>query len=186
MSKQRKETLIDELLVFMNDEIESTGHTIGTVRFDFSEQGEDTIKFAGDAGLEYDELMLILNTCKSRKYIIQKIIGAGQYGQLELSEEGQGRAISVEAAKIAPPRKESSEFHIGELNASGSIQIGNNNTQNIENFFTTIVERIDQSDATDEEKKEAKNRLKSFLEHPLTNTALGLTPSVIKGLFGVE
>jgi hypothetical protein len=47
-----------------------------------------------------------------------------------------------------------------------------------------MIEKIDQVDASDAEKQEAKSRLRAFVEHPLTNTALGLSPAIIKSLFG--
>ncbi|PNU19848.1 hypothetical protein C2E25_10475 [Geothermobacter hydrogeniphilus] len=185
MDKQQKEALMDELLVFMNEEIESSGNIINVVRFDFNDQGEDAINYMNKAGLSYEQLLPVLNTCFSRKYITQKVIGAGKYGAAQLTEEGQGRAISVEAAKHALPKQQGSNgVVIGELHAYAPAQIGNNNTQNIENVFTTIIEKIDQADASDAEKQEAKSRLRAFLEHPLTNTALGLSPAVIQALGG--
>nr|WP_320116177.1 hypothetical protein [uncultured Desulfuromonas sp.] len=186
MDKQQKEALMDELLVFMNEEIEASGNTINQVRFNFNNQEEDAISFMEKSELSYEHLTIILNTCYSRKYITQKVFGAGKYGVIELTEEGQGRAISVESAKHAPKLQEGTAgFTIGELHAYGPAQFGNNNTQNIENVFTTIIEQIDQADASDVEKQEVKGRLKAFLEHPLTNTALGLSPAVIQALGGV-
>ena len=185
MDKQQKEALMDEVLVFMNEEIEDFGNTINLVRFDFNDQGEDAINFINKAGLSYEQLIPVLNTCFSRKYITQKVMGAGKYGMVELTEEGQGRAISVEAAKYTLPRQENATgVTIGEVHAYAPAQFGNNNTQNIENVFTTIIEKIDQADVSDSEKQEANSRLKAFLEHPVTNTALGLSPAVIQSLFG--
>lgn len=178
---------MDELLVFMNEEIEDSGKTINIVRFDLNDQGEDAINFTSKAGLSYEKLLPVLNTCYSRKYITQKVIGAGKFGMVQLTEEGQGRAISVEAAKHAPPKHHGfTGFTIGEVHTHAPAQFGNNNTQNIENIFTTIIEKIDQANATETDKQEAKSRLMAFLEHPLTNTALGLSPAVIQALFGVK
>ena len=185
MDRQKKEDLMDELLVFMNEEIENIGNTIDMVRFDFNDQGEDAINFMNKAELSYEQLLPVLNTCFSRKYITQKVMGAGKYGMVQLTEEGQGRAISVEAEKhILPKQENASSVTIGELHAHGPTQVGNNNTQNIENVFTAIIEKIDQADASDAEKQEVKGRLKAFLEHPLTNTALGLSPAIIQTLGG--
>jgi hypothetical protein len=101
MDRKQKENLMNDLLLFMNEEVEGSGNTINVVRFDFNDQGEDAINFANKTGLRYDQLLPVLNTCFSRKYITQKLIGAGKYGMAQLTEEGQGRAISVEAAKHA-------------------------------------------------------------------------------------
>ena len=56
---------------------------------------------------------------------------------------------------------------------NASVQVGNNNVQNISNVFKFIIEQIDKSDATSEEKRSAKEHLKKFIEHPLVNTILG-------------
>ncbi|MFQ5882103.1 MAG: hypothetical protein ACE5I9_06485 [Candidatus Methylomirabilales bacterium] len=46
------------------------------------------------------------------------------------------------------------------------------NTQII-NVLKHIIESIDNSGASDEQKQEAKSKLKEFIEHPLVNTVLG-------------
>ncbi|CAI1513414.1 Uncharacterised protein [Serratia quinivorans] len=63
----------------------------------------------------------------------------------------------------------------------GQIQIGNENKQEIFNNFQTLIKAIDESPATNEEKEEAKSRLKKFLEHPLVTTIAG---SAIGSLLG--
>jgi len=61
------------------------------------------------------------------------------------------------------------------INILGSqgIQIGDNNTQTIVDSFKDIIARIDNGPGTSEEKKEAKSKLKAFLEHPLTSAIVG-------------
>ena len=184
-NKQQKDALIDQLLIFMNEEIEESGQLINCLHFNFNEDGEDAISFMDKAKIPFEQLALVLNTCKSRKYIAQKVMGAGKYNRIELTEEGQGRAISVEAAKHSPKVQENtSTFTINTLNTHAPTQLGNHNTQNIENIFTEIIEKIDNAEATDAEKQEAKGRLMAFLEHPITNTAIGLSPAVIPAIFG--
>lgn len=63
----------------------------------------------------------------------------------------------------------------------GQIQIGNENKQEIYNNFQTLIRAIEESSATNEEKEEAKSRLKKFLEHPLVTTIAG---SAIGSLLG--
>ncbi len=179
MDKQQREALIDELLVFMNDEIENHGCVINGVYFRFQEDGEDAIAFTKQTGQSYEKLAAATNVCISRQY------AKGQIESLRLTEEGQGRAISADAAKHAPPSQPNSgDIHIGTLNANGTTQVGNHNTQQIENVFTSIVEQIDETDAPDVDKQEAKTRLSSFLEHPLAGTIVGMTPMAIKALCG--
>lgn len=64
---------------------------------------------------------------------------------------------------------------INTLNASGSIQIGDHNTQHIAMTIQSLVQQIEASDFSDEDKKEAKSRLAKFLEHPLLCSLLGST-----------
>lgn len=61
------------------------------------------------------------------------------------------------------------------INISGhsSVQIGNHNSQNIINAFDSLVQEIESADASNEEKQEAKSRLKDFLGHPLVVAVLG-------------
>lgn len=69
------------------------------------------------------------------------------------------------------------------INISGtsSVQIGDNNTQNIINAVDNLIKEIESADASEEEKQEAKSRLKSFLEHPLVGTLLGAAASSLMG-----
>jgi hypothetical protein len=70
------------------------------------------------------------------------------------------------------------------ISHSQGFQVGDNNTQNIVDSFKQILERIEQSDGTPEEKKEAKSRLSAFLEHPLTSAILGPAVGGLTGLLG--
>lgn len=179
MDKLKKDALMDELLCFMNEEIERSGSMISNIRFDFSDHGEDSISFMNASEVSYQELESVLNSCLSRNYLKYSFLDHKK-NALNLTDTGQGRAISVEVAKYAPPKQEYTGINIGEFHTSGPTQIGNYNTQNIEILFSTIIEKINQSEAPDDEKKDVKSRLKAFLEHPLTNTSLGLAPSAIQ------
>jgi hypothetical protein len=56
---------------------------------------------------------------------------------------------------------------------SQGVQIGDSNVQSISNAFDQVISQIENLKVSDEEKKEAKSKLKSFLEHPLTISVLG-------------
>jgi hypothetical protein len=56
---------------------------------------------------------------------------------------------------------------------SQGVQIGNSNVQSVTNAFDQIISQIENLMVSDEEKKEAKSKLRSFLEHPLTISILG-------------
>jgi len=61
------------------------------------------------------------------------------------------------------------------INITGSqgVPIGDYNTQNVRTVLEAMVSQIDQADAPDKDKTEAKSRLKAFLTHPLVTGILG-------------
>ena len=79
-----------------------------------------------------------------------------------------------------PDHKPAVTNHFTFTNSQG-IQVGNDNTINMQNFFSEIIEQIEKSSGSPEEKKEAKSRLRAFLEHPLTAAVFG---GVVSGLAG--
>ena len=58
------------------------------------------------------------------------------------------------------------------MNSQG-IQIGDHNIQNIVGSLEKLAQAIDSSDATPQEKADAKGKLKAFLMHPATMAVLG-------------
>jgi hypothetical protein len=121
----------------------------------------------------------VLNTCITRGYLKRTTLAA-DYNRIIMTDLGQGRAISV--CNASTKQSSPASISIGTLNANAPTQIGNQNTQHIEMVFKDLISRIESSDASEEEKKEAKNRLKSFLEHPLVNTVIGSASSILGGL----
>lgn len=75
-------------------------------------------------------------------------------------------------------------MQIATLNIHGPAQVGNSNTQNIHTVFNQLVQQIEASSATDEEKQEAKSRLAKFLEHPLVGSIVGGLAGSLPGLMG--
>lgn len=73
-------------------------------------------------------------------------------------------------------------MQIATLNVHGPAQVGNGNVQNIHNVFNQLLQKIDESSATEDEKKEAKSRLSKFLEHPLVTTMVGGIAGSLPGL----
>jgi hypothetical protein len=63
--------------------------------------------------------------------------------------------------------------------ASHGIQIGKHNVRNIIRALEKLTNAIESSDATIEEKTDAKAKLKAFLIHPLTANLLGTAASKI-------
>jgi len=188
MNKEQREQMIDKLLIHLNDEVEKTGDPIGCVRFDFQE-ATDKWDEESIALLQTDAegLQQILNVCLSRGYLKRSYMTRRCEG-IELTEEGQGRAISVDAASRNP--KPVAEMHgsinIGTMNANGATQIGHGNVQNIENVIQTWLALIDAADAPEEQKKEAKGLLAKFVEHPLVNTCLGIAGGFAAQMMGAK
>ena len=59
------------------------------------------------------------------------------------------------------------------INNAGSVQVGDNNTQNIVNAFQALEDQIELSESTSEEKEEAKSLLLKLAKHPLVASILG-------------
>jgi hypothetical protein len=59
------------------------------------------------------------------------------------------------------------------IHNSQGIQIGDYNVQHVQSVIESLITAIDDADATEDEKKEAKNRLQAFLSHPLVTATLG-------------
>ena len=176
MNKEQREQMIDKLLVHLNDQVEEMGGPIGCVRFDF-QSAEDQWDKESLALLNTDVegLQRTLNACLSRGYLKHSYMTQLCVG-IVLTEEGQGRAISVDAAKRNPQPAlvASSPIHIGTVNSNGATQIGHGNVQNAENVIQAWLKQIDAVEAPQEQKDEAKGLLRKFIEHPLVNTCLGI------------
>lgn len=183
MDKQEREKYIDKLLIFMNAEAEEKGVPIKCLYYLFSEDDEDTKSFMNENDIDYNTFTKIVNVCIAREYVVGRI---GQ--RISLSEEGQSRAVSayLEESGLADEYAKNGTINIGTLHSTGTgMQIGHNNTQNIENLVHDFVKMIDESDATGEEKNEAKGMLKSLIGHPIFNTAIGAGASkAIEALCG--
>lgn len=181
MELSRKEELTDALLLYMKNTLESAGRTIKNYMFYFSlseteqywgdkpdkiiPEGQHLQDFKQNVDITDDEFEVVINSCFAQEYIERRTIGGG-YSHLSLTRNGFARANSVEKAKhyVKP---NNSEFNItGTINAT-NVQIGNNNTQNIENVINNLIDEINKIDATPEQKAEAKNLLAKFLEHPI-------------------
>ena len=69
-------------------------------------------------------------------------------------------------------------FHINNSN----VQVGDGNVQNIVNSFEQLVQEIDNSSSTPDQKEEAKGLLKSLITNPTVAAVLG---GAVSGLLGI-
>ena len=180
MDIENTEKIINELLIFMNDEVEAKGYGVHLVRFNFAEGKEHAATFCESKSYSLEDVHRTLRICTSRGYVEQKVMGAPEFGYLNLTKAGQGRGLS---SKLGGERTNAPApgTQIGTLNVHGPTQVGNGNTQNFEDFFNHIIKQIDNATASDEDKAELKNLLQRFLEHPLTTSIAG---GVAGGLAG--
>ncbi|MBM2980953.1 hypothetical protein [Escherichia coli] len=155
MDAEKIQSDIDALLTYMNDDMENLGETIKTVTFGFETGQNDRI--AIDELLHWREeyLFKIINICHSRSLLRKDF---GDFEHVSLTEEGQSRAISIKHGKNRSYELGAS-MQIATLNVHGPAQVGNGNTQNIHNVFNQLLQQIEKSSASDEEKQEAKKRL---------------------------
>lgn len=178
MDAEKTQSDIDLLLSFMNDDMENIGGTTKSTFFSFIAGNGD--RTAVDEKLNWSEeyLFKIINICHSRS-LLKKTYG--DFSHISLTEEGQSRAISVKHGKNRSYEL-GAGMQISTLNVHGPAQVGNGNVQNIHNVFNQLLQKIDDSAATDEEKQEAKSRLSKFLEHPLVGSIVGGLAGSLSGL----
>lgn len=164
------------LLKSMQDNIDSHGMPADCVDFDFSppqiaididqksfEGGEDFLNFKGLHNWHADDVFNIVKACVARGYINRTSLSA-DYSLLQLSDTGINFISEFETKQIA---LNANVYNIGTI--QGPSQLGNNNTQSntIYEAVQQFMTHIDNSNATPEEKQEAKSRLQKFLEHPI-------------------
>ena len=170
MMINESEEWVDKLVVEMEKCLEQNGSLLKNASFHFNES--DCKKLA----LTQNQLDIAINKAVSLEYIREAIwIKENCY---LLTEEGRARARSCMLRK-----NEGETGHPVIINGdNASVQVGNNNVQNISNVFRFIIEQIDKSNATSEEKRSAKDNMKKFIEHPLVNTILGTAGSALTSL----
>ena len=104
-------------------------------------------------------------------------------GKEERNRVTKATFLNVGAAGLGPHyqiKYEKGSSNMGKppvqnINITGaqSVQVGDHNTQNIVNSIEALVQKIESSSSSPEEKQEAKHLLGQFLAHPLTASILG-------------
>jgi hypothetical protein len=112
---------------------------------------------------------------KAEKYDVLDVAFSNEFhgipAHFDLTVHRQGSLVPIPGSKVT---------QISISNSHG-IQIGDHNIQNIVTGLSQLIDAIEASDSP--KKKEAKSRLKAFLEHPLTSKLLGeAVQSLLKAL----
>lgn len=84
----------------------------------------------------------------------------------------------------AKPKEQPILNPIYNFHGANNVQIGDNNIQNIRSAVETLVQGINNAQATDQEKEQAKGMLRTFLENPTTAAVLGAAASGLVALLG--
>jgi hypothetical protein len=115
-------------------------------------------------------------------YLFEQQVEILQSSKLLLSELKESNLYKRESGiKISKLDQIMSKNNITINNAS-NVQIGDHNKQVITQTLNSIIEKIEQSDASPEEKNEAKSKLKGFITNPLVTSILG---GAVSGLVGL-
>lgn len=170
MMINESEEWVDKLVVDMEESLEQNGTLLKNASFHFSDS--DCTKLA----LTQEQLNIAINKAVSLGYIKEAVwIKENCYS---LTEEGRARARSCMLRK-----NDEKMGHSVIINGdNANVQVGSNNVQNISNVFRFMIEQIDKSNATVEEKRSAKENLKKFIEHPLVNTIFGTVGGALANL----
>jgi hypothetical protein len=87
--------------------------------------------------------------------------------------------IRKDASLIEAPGQRTTNISISH---SQGFQVGDHNIQQIVASLHTLISQIDAADAPPEEKREAKNRFRDFLAHPLVSAIVGGASGGLTGL----
>ena len=90
MDKKRKSELINRLLTLLDQELIDQGKTPNELMFSFFEDDEYDKKYLDELNISNDEFICILNACKSKKYLEQKMsYGFNEFFGLVLTSSGR-------------------------------------------------------------------------------------------------
>jgi hypothetical protein len=162
--------LAKDLLIWMLNQLEEEGNTIGNRYFEFGQNGEDRMQFCQLYSWDKEKMEKTLKYCCTHQYIGTIYLGS-KFDHLKLTPTGFALAQSTK--RINPIKKETQNI----VNILGSItgqniQVGNQNTQNIKMMIEDFEEKIDKTEASIEEKIKLKK------SYTLFSQILLLLPSI--------
>ena len=84
---------------------------------------------------------------------------------------GSGRSIpphyKLKLHREGRERKKVSSTNNFNFTGPAAVQVGDGDTQNVGDLISQFNERIDNVDASEEDKNEAKSRVRAFFSHPI-------------------
>ena len=171
MTVNESEEWVDKLVVGMECSLEKDG--VPSLKNRVFYYGESTCQ---ELNLTQEQVNVAIN--KSVALGLIEKFALNRNNGYRLTEEGRARARSCMLRK-----NDGETGHSVIINGNNAnVQIGNDNVQNISNVFKFMIEQIDKSNATKDEKRGAKEYLKKFIEHPLVNTILGTAGGALTSL----
>lgn len=190
LTPKQKDEYLNILLVYMKNEIEKYGASnYKQVTFNFnkiniedenSKDGEDRKLLVSENKIPEEDFDLVLNFGITHKFIASLYRG---YGQMYITDDGMDRALSIERATYKPAVSDTTNITFNGPVTATNLQAGNHNIQNLSNTFYYIIDEIKKSDASDEEKKTALNKLKEFISNPIiSGITSGCAVEIIKYL----
>lgn len=107
----------------------------------------------------------------SRSGSLNTVYGRGKISAngVDVVEETRSSPVAINLQNIS-------------INQSQGVQIGNQNIQSITTIIENLIMQIDNSNAKEHDKVEAKSRLKEFLKNPLVTSILGKLGDKLLGL----
>lgn len=135
--------------------------------------------FRGD--LNVDEGDTLTRALPNGKVETYKILQVHFEPRFEDIPDNYSLKLRKEASLVPHAGQRTTNIHIA--NSQG-FQVGDHNVQNVANAFHELRQRIEASEATAKEKREAKSRLAKLAEHPVVVSILGGVAGGLAGLAG--
>lgn len=164
--RKQKEQNIEDLMVLLYEELEDSGNPINCATFNLSEDDPNLINLLGSS----ENIRKTVNACVTRELMKYRYLGSHGLDGLAFTEKGKELALSV--IKREELQSSAPVYNIGQITNNGPSQIGNNNIQNITNILSQLMEQVDKTTASEEEKKDFKSKVNAVLSHPLINTVI--------------
>lgn len=166
--------LIDKVFILKSDKSRS-----GPFKAAVSEGTATIIDPALDVD-DGDHLIRVISPTKEETYLIM----SADYSSGMPPDIAPFYSLSLQKVNAFQKAQKTSKMTTVNIHGSSGIQVGDYNTQNIQITVTELIKKLDEADAPDELKVEAKHKLREFLAHPLVTGVLGSAATALIGKIG--